>query len=328
MRMVAPEWSAPATLTDWLAQRTRLREQLLALLAFPARPALPRVLDVQREVRAGYALERLTLDNGAGATMPGYCLIPAGEGPFPAILYLHAHGSRYNRGKDELFAERVPGIPEPGVALVRQGYVVLCMDAYAFGERQSQGPAGADETGFATEYSLSKLFLWQGTSLWAMMVRDDLIALDYLSQRPEVDASRIAATGMSMGSTRAWWLAALDERIRAVVGVACLTRYTELIAHGALDKHSIYYFVPGMLRHFDTEVVTSLIAPRPFLTLLGDRDPGSPVEGAARIAEVTAQVYALYGRPEVFQHVVYPDVAHEYTPAMWEAMLSWMGAVL
>ena len=35
---------------------------------------------------------------------------------------------------------------------------------------------------------------------------------------PEVDASRIGATGMSMGSTRAWWLAAVDDRVAAVVG--------------------------------------------------------------------------------------------------------------
>lgn len=328
MQTAAPELLVPATLDAWQAQRADLRAQLLGLLAFPPCPRVPRVVRMQREARDGYTLERLALDNGAGAVMPGYCLIPEGEGPFPAILYLHAHGARYNRGKDELFSERVPGIPEPGVALVRRGYVVLCMDAYAFGERQSQGPAGAGESGFAAEYSLAKLCLWQGTSLWAMMVRDDLIALDYLSQRPEVDAARIGATGMSMGSTRAWWLAALDERIRAVVGVACLTRYTELIAHGALDKHSIYYFVPGMLRHFDTEAVTSLIAPRPFLSLLGDSDPGSPVEGADRIAEVTAQVYALYDRPAAFQHVVYPGVAHEYTPAMWAAMLEWMDAAL
>ena len=38
---------------------------------------------------------------------------------------------------------------------------------------------------------------------------------------------------MSMGSTRAWWLAAVDDRVAAVVAVACLTRYENLIAHGA-----------------------------------------------------------------------------------------------
>jgi hypothetical protein len=35
---------------------------------------------------------------------------------------------------------------------------------------------------------------------------------------------------MSMGYTRAWRLAAIDDRVKTIVGVACFTRYTELIA--------------------------------------------------------------------------------------------------
>ena len=46
-----------------------------------------------------------------------------------------------------------------------------------------------------------------------------------------------------MGSTRAWWLAAVDDRIACAVGVACLTRYQNLIAHGQLRQHGVYYFV-------------------------------------------------------------------------------------
>ena len=63
-------------------------------------------------------------------------------------------------------------------------------------------------------------FLWQGRTLWGMMLRDEQCLLDYLATRPEVDMTRVGATGMSMGCTRAWWLAAIDDRIRVVVGVA------------------------------------------------------------------------------------------------------------
>ncbi len=34
--------------------------------------------------------------------------------------------------------------------------------------------------------------------------------------------------------------------------------------------HGLYYFSHGLLKHFDTEGVLSLIAPRPFLALTGD----------------------------------------------------------
>src|SRR5512137_3211108 len=128
-----------------------------------------------------------------------------------------------------------------------------------------------------------------------MFVRDDQIALDYLCSRPEVNASRIGATGMSMGSTRAWWLAAVDERIAAVVGVACLTRYQNLIAHGQLRQHGVYYFVDGLLRQFDTEGVIALIAPRPFLALTGDLDAGSPADGVRVIEDKTSALYGVLG---------------------------------
>jgi hypothetical protein len=86
-----------------------------------------------------------------------------------------------------------------------------------------------------------------------------------------------------MGATRTWWLMALDERPKAGVAVACLTRYQDLIEHGGLKHHGIYYFVPNLLNHFDTEAVVALSAPRPLLLMNGDKDDGSPVEGIRAI---------------------------------------------
>ena len=186
------------------------------------------------------------------------------------------------------------------------------------------GPAGAAEEPRDEHLSLFKLNLWLGRTLWGMFVRDDQIALDYLCARPEVDGKRIGATGMSMGSTRAWWLAALDDRVSAAVGVCCLTRYEDLLRAGGLREHGIYYFVPGMLKHFDTEAVTSLIAPRPFLTLSGADDGGSPAPGVKKINEFCADVYRLYGKPDSFKGVLYSGVGHVYTPEMWGEMTAWM----
>ena len=55
-----------------------------------------------------------------------------------------------------------------------------------------------------------------------------------------------------MGSTMAWWTAALDERIKVCVDVCCLTDFQALIETGGLDGHGIYYYVPGLLKHFTT----------------------------------------------------------------------------
>src|SRR5262249_33686191 len=150
-----------------------------------------------------------------------------------------------------------------------------------------------------------KLNLWLGRTLWGMMLRDEQIALDYLASRPEVDPARIGAQGMSMGSTRAWWLGAIDDRIKAVVGVACFTRYGALVAVRELRAHGIYYFVPGILKHFDSEGVMALLAPRPFLALTGDRDSGSPPEGMKKLEDILGKFYGLYGKAGAFKSVIY-----------------------
>ena len=156
-----------------------------------------------------------------------------------------------------------------------------------------------------------------------MFVRDDQVALDYLCSRQEIDGKRIGATGMSMGSTRTWWLAAVDERIACAVGVACLTRYQNLIAHGQLRQHGVYYFVNGLLKHFDVEGVISLIAPRPFLALTGELDAGSPADGIVVIEERVGKVYAAVGAKERFASIRYKDVGHAHTPTMRKETLAW-----
>jgi len=320
-----PQFRVPKSLPTWRKQRKAIRRTLWELLGdLPPRPKVPAVEALSRDPRQGYVLEKFQFDNGAGATVPGYLLIPEGlQGKAPAILYNHYHGGKYQQGKEELFLHW-PTEEPPGEALVRRGYVVMCIDAYCFGERQWQGPAGKAEAGGQTESALFKYNVWVGRTLWGMMVCDDMMALDYLCSRPEVDAKRIGAMGMSMGSTRTWWLAALDDRISCAVCVACLTRYTNLIETGRLNDHGIYYYVPNMLQHFDTEAVVSLIAPRPLLTLTGDQDTGSPVEGVHLINRTVQQVYVLYDKPERFQGLIYPGVGHDYTPQMWEETLGWL----
>jgi hypothetical protein len=127
-----------------------------------------------------------------------------------------------------------------------------------------------------------------------------------------------------MGATRSWWLMALDDRFRAGVAVACLTRYQNLIAHEGLQYHGIYYFVPDFLNYFDTEAVVALAAPRPLLFQTGDQDAGSPIDGVAAIEAKVRPAYRLYAADHRFQSVVYPGVGHVYLPQMWEKTVGWL----
>ena len=322
---IAPEFTAPGTKKAWETKRKKVRAQLWELLGkLPPRPELPKIETLSREDRGDYVLEKFQFDNGAGATVPGYLLLPKHlSGKAPAILYCHWHGGQYEIGKEELFQARHTPEP-PGPALAKRGFVVLGIDAYCFGERNGRGPGGPSELGNPGELSASKFNLWVGRSLWGMILRDDLMALDYLASRPEVDARRIGAMGMSMGATRCWWLMALDERIQTAVSICCLTRYQNLIEHELLKAHGIYYFVPNLLNHFDTEAIVALIAPRPVLFLDGDQDGTSPVDGIHAIESAVRPVYRLYDKENAFQSVIYAGQGHVYTPEMWARTLDWM----
>ncbi len=322
---VAPPFRVPKTRSAWERKRSEIRAQLWELLGrLPARPKVPVVKTLSREDRGDFLVEKFQFDNGAGATVPGYLLLPkARPAKAPGILFCHWHGGEYDIGKEELFQAR--HTPEaPGPAFARRGFVVVGIDAYCFGERNGQGPGGPDEKGGAGEMTASKFNLWVGRTLWGMILRDDLMALDYLASRPEVDIDRLGVTGISMGATRSWWLMALDERLKTGVAVACLTRYQDLIRHQSLKAHGIYYFVPGLLNHFDTEAVISLLAPRPVLFQTGDQDDGSPVDGIRVIESAARPAWVLYGKEMNWQNLVYPGLGHVYTGDMWARTLAWM----
>ncbi|MCX6622917.1 MAG: acetylxylan esterase, partial [Acidobacteria bacterium] len=125
--------------------------------------------------------------------------------------------------------------------LAARGVVTLAIDSWCFGGRQHKADG---QTG---EYDTFKLMHWRGQTLWGMMMLDELRALDYLAGRPEVDGGRLGAFGMSMGATKAWWLAALDERVKVCIDLCCLTDFEELIRIDNLKGHGLYYFVPGLL---------------------------------------------------------------------------------
>ncbi len=318
-----PTWQPPTDLAAWNESgRAAVKNTLVRLLGkMPTRPAPSAVKVIgAREERDGYSIERIEFFNGVDSTVRGVLLLPHDtKHAAPAIVALHGHGSTKESVTTDLDHPQCVG-----PSLARRGYVVAAIDGYFNGERIGRGPAGRlDRNKHGQEASLFKLNLWLGRTLWGMMLRDEQILLDYLETRSEVDRDRIGATGMSMGCTRSWWLAAIDDRVKAIVGVACFTRYTDLIAHGNLRRHGIYYFVPGLLEHFDTEAIFSLVAPRPMLMLSGDQDGGAPTDGIIALEKKLDGVYRLHGAGEKFRSVLYRDTGHEYLAEMKDEMLRW-----
>jgi hypothetical protein len=204
-----PDWPVPTDLAEWKTKnRAKTRVTLLALVGeMPPRPDPAKVRVVSKEDRGSYTLERFEFHNGVDMVVPGILLVPKRRtGRVPAIVALHGHGSSKESVCTDASHEQCVG-----PMLAEKGYVVGAIDAYFNGERRGNGPSGRlDTQAVDQEESLFKLHLWQGRTLWGMMLRDQQCLIDYLATRPEVDPQRIAATGMSMGCTESWWLAAID----------------------------------------------------------------------------------------------------------------------
>ena len=117
------------------------RGELYGLLGeLPDRDRPVSARKVAEEPRGPYVLEKLVLDLNGVEPVPAYFARPAGgAGPFPAVLYNHAHGGNYELGKDELVRGR-PALQGPPYAdaLAERGVASLCIDTWAFGERRGR----------------------------------------------------------------------------------------------------------------------------------------------------------------------------------------------
>jgi len=315
--------SAPSrSKKEFLAYQKRRRKELWSLLGdlpWQHRPGPAKL--IKTEKHDGYTLERLVLDLNGLEPVPAILLIPdKRQSPAPGLLSIHSHGGMYDVGKERLL---VGTKVQPAYAPVcaEKGLVTLAIDSWCFGERKNEPEGGVGEL------DAFKLTLWRGQVLWGMMMFDEYRALDYLAGRPEVDPTRLGALGMSMGSTKAWWLAALEPRLRLCVDVCCLTDFDELMRTNYLRGHGIYYYVPALLKHFQTAQINELIVPRPRLSVNGRQDRLTPPAGVERVRDYLLPLYRQCGREEDC-HIALYDCGHEETPEMRALILDWLDKYL
>jgi hypothetical protein len=268
---------------------------------------------ISTEDRGSYVLEKLVLDLNGEEAAPAYFAKPKNaSGKLPTVLFNHSHGGGYTIGKQEFIDGReYLGKPSYAEFLTSLGYNALCFDAWIFGERSGR-----------PELDMFKEMIWKGRVLWGMMVYDALKAVDYLVTRPDVDAKRLGTVGMSMGSSTAQWAGALDQRLKVVVDICCLTDWHTLVEVGGLKGHGIYYYVPDLLENFTTSQMNAMIAPRAHLSLAGTQDHLTPLKGLDVVDAALQKTYADAGKPEHWKLLRY-DVGHQETPGMREEIRKW-----
>jgi dienelactone hydrolase len=275
----------------------------------------PRLTASQK--RDDWQLDTLAFSGADGEPIPALFLHPADpEIQVPAVLYCHAHGNTWDFGMAELIQGRGSLQGPYGPALQRLGVASLCLEMPAFGARQEP-----------TESARAKKHLWNGTTLFGQMLHELACGIGWLHQNPQITGERIAALGFSMGSTHAWWLAALDDRLKAAVALcsfADLATLTQTPASGGLGhiRHGIYMTVPGLLKNHTTGQIAGLAAPRALMLGIGLQDWSTPQNCFEKARADLELAYAT--APNQLHFHVEPDLGHAESPAMRNASLAFL----
>jgi dienelactone hydrolase len=258
---------------------------------------------------------KLTYEAEPDSVVPAYLLMPDSatkRKPAPGICVWHQHNGAWHMGAAEPAGVAGMEMHHTGLALAREGYVVLCPDALGFGEREK----GYRLKGGNLERFLFLKYVVDGKCLAWKHILDMKRAVDYLVSRPEVQADKLGCYGHSMGSTHTWLVGPWEPRLKALCGNCCLPTYAGI--HREQILHCFPNFIPGIYPFGDTPDIAALIAPRALHLNLGDQDGGSPIDEARKGIETIRRAYQSMHAEQNFTAFVEENTGHVLSPAMWE----------
>jgi dienelactone hydrolase len=329
------------------------RGKLLELLHYSPEKCDHRAEVVERVDKGDYIREKIYFNTTPAIRVPAYLLVPKREGKLPAIVALHDHGGFYLWGKEKLvelegeapvlkkWREDYYGGKSIAEVLAKQGYVVLVIDMFYWGERRmllDDDPADWRErpatipaariSAFNQRASQSEQlvgrtifsagFTWAGLMFW-----DDIRSVDYLVRRPEVDRDRIGCVGLSVGGLRSCHLAALDDRIKAAVVVGWMASFPAQLRKHVRNTIGHTKLVPGLYKYLDYPDVASLAMPRALMVINGKKDGLFEFGGVEACFDKLARCYKKAGIPERVATRMY-DAPHEFNGAMQEEAWAWL----
>ena len=335
----------------------RARAKVFEHLFYAPAPVSPSPELIRRSDRGDHFVEYLTFNTTPDLRVPACVLIPKDvKLPAPGVVVLHDHGGFYLWGKEKVvdveeehealraFKREYYGGNSIATELVRQGYVVIAIDMFYWGERRmllaDDPPAyrhreqmTAEEiTAFHRRSQQSEQLVarslmtagitWPGVILW-----DDIRTLDYLASRPDVDARRLGCAGLSVGGYRSFLLAALDRRIKVAVDVGWMTSYASQLSRHVVNTVGLTFHIPGLYRYVDLPDLAALIAPRAALVINGSRDRLFAPDGVEAAFTKIDQCYRKAGARDRQRCRLY-DAPHQFNAEMqaeaWEWIRRWV----
>lgn len=293
------------TVKKWERQRTVIRERWLDYLGgIKPNPNKP-VLKVLEEDRPGNLVRQLvSYESEPGQTVKGYLIRPREiKEPVPGVVAMHSTSD-----KDMLY---IAGVKEGhivpfGYRLAQQGFVVFCPQCFLMHDR-----------GNLTGEQITMRFKEKhpGSKGMAKMLFDAQRAVDVLSSLDEVDSDRIGATGHSLGAKEVFYLAAFDDRVKAVVsnegGIGIDFSNWDDVWYLGKEIHDFGH------QHHE---LLALVAPKQFLLIGGGFADG---EKSRPYVEAVKPVYELYGKPQNIALYVHAE-GHNVTPEGEQRTYRWL----
>lgn len=302
--------NSKAEAEEW---QQHLRVKLTELLGgFPERTPL-RAEMMETRVFPAYKRQKFMLESRPGVAVMGYLLTPTnGKRPLPAVICVPGHG----RGVDDIVGIDENGKDRTGkpgyqhdfaLQVVERGVAAVAVEPMAFGHRRDPINVAKGPSVTACQPAAGSALLY-GETMIGWRVWDVMRTVDWIETRPELDASRVGCMGISGGGTCTQFSAALEPRIRAAFVSGYLNTFRDSIMS---VSHCIDNYVPGILNWAENYDVAGLIAPRPFFSEGGDRDPIFPVHATRESFMRVKRVYEVFGAPEKAQQEIFAGV-HEF----------------
>lgn len=306
-------------------------------IIFPYQDTTPFEPIVIDEVdRGSYTAQKVVFNISDESRVLAFLLVPKGKGPFPAALFLHDHGSKFDIGKEKFvqtwnddarlassqaWADKFFSGRFPGDELAKRGYVVLSIDALGWGDRSVPG--------FTTnsQQALAANLFNLGASFAGIIALEDFRASEFLASRPEVDKERVAAVGFSMGAFRSWQLAALSDAITASIVDCWMGTMKGLMVPGnnQLKGQSAFSMLhPYISRYLDYPDIAALSAPKPMLVYAGGQDGLFPTESVNDAFDTLHAVWEANQASDKLETKIWPDKGHTFTKDMQEEAFNWL----
>ena len=299
-----------------------LRRQLAAFLniTIPDEPVPFQTRETAQEV--GYTRSRLTFPGIDGDLVPAFLLLPAGAGPFPAVLVHHQHHGQRHLGKSEVCGLAGDPLQAFGPALAQSGFAVLAPDSICFEDRRKNQTGIEPHEDDVTQHFNEMCYrLLRGDSLMRVVLGDSARAITLLQNHPQVDAERLGILGHSYGGNTVLFHAPLDERIRFACSSGAACSYRQRMAQGTGIEMS--QAIPGFAAKYDIGDLLACMAPRPLLIVSADEDKYS--QDAAQLVAGAQGKWRDLEAADRLEHYRYQG-GHALTQARFEAIVRWLEA--